>query len=112
MKRVIAILFILLFAVSIAYAGEPLTSGTITVTGTAQSVSVTNYPGVKSAIFTFEGDNVRVGFYSAPTDSTGHLFYPGDVLELNSAAEIAKFRVIHDSGASGATVEYTLFGTP
>jgi hypothetical protein len=109
MKRILSIL-----AMAILVAAPPVTAGvindgTITVTGTAQSIS--SVPNdCDGALITVSGDAVRIGFKTAPTATTGHRLAAGDSLIIDGCKDVHGLQVIHDSGASGAKLDYSIFG--
>ena len=107
MKRAILAAMGVLVFMGMAY-GFSITTGAITVGSTAQYISTVSEDTFKG-IFTIESGSVRVRWDGTdPEAQYGHLLNSGDVLTLENKADIAKFRVVLNSGTSGATVTYTL----
>jgi hypothetical protein len=106
MKRIVLILLVFLVS-SMAY-GKSVQDGSITVTTSAQSITITGaHP--KSMLVSVETGAVRVGFKTAPTATTGVLLQPGDTMTVYGHHDIAAFSVIRNSGVSSATVRYVIF---
>jgi hypothetical protein len=107
MKKVILTAIGVLVFMGMAY-GFSITTGAITVGSTAQYISTISADAFKG-VFTVEAGSVRVRWDgTAPEAQYGHVLNSGDVLTLYDRADIAKFKVILNSGSSGATVTYTL----
>ncbi len=105
-KAILAAIGILVFA-GMAY-GFGITSGTITASSGVKYISTVSADTFKG-VFTVEGGSVRAFWDgTTPTAQYGHVLNSGDVLTLYNPADIAKLKVILNSGTSGATVTYTL----
>jgi hypothetical protein len=110
MKRIIAVIAIVLMMFGMAYAGA-IQQGTITASTTATGITSPN-ENAKRALLTVEGGSVYIGLYSSPSITSGHLLYAGDVMVLDNYHDISTFKAILTSAGSASTttyVRYTLF---
>jgi hypothetical protein len=109
MKKILFIIAVILLA-AIAYAGA-IQQGTITASTVAQTIPSPSQDA-RRALITCEGGNVYFSLYSAPTQTTGHLMYVGDIYFLDNYHDIANLKVILTSAGSASTTTYvrwTLF---
>jgi hypothetical protein len=76
----------------------------ITVDGTAggKALTTATVRVNTKAFITLENAQIRFTIDgTAPTITVGHLFNPGDILKLDSAADLASFRAIRTGATSG-----------
>lgn len=82
----------------------------LVIDNTAGGTKLTSakYGTAKRAIITVEDAQIRyrVDGLAAPTLAIGHIAEAGDMIELESAEELAKFRAIR-TGATSATIIVT-----
>ena len=92
------------------FATEVLTIGAAATSLTASKYARRHGNEATEALATLEPGTGRIRFYydgSVPTAMDGHIMDPGDVLTLESLAEISKFQGIRTGGVSGTlTVTY------
>ena len=75
---------------------------TVTVAGTAIGLTAATYLTATKAEMTLETAQIRVRKDgTSPTSSEGHLVGVGDVIVLNSAADLATFKAIRTGTVSG-----------
>ena len=82
----------------------------LTVAGTAVSLTVPT--GAKPRAATVQVFEASVRFWldgSVPTATTGHRADIGDLIQLESSAEVVNFKVIRETSTS-ASVEVTYYG--
>lgn len=86
----------------------PFDHESITVADTAIGLTPATYAAATRAEMTLETAQIRKwADGTAPTASVGQIVEVGDVIVLNSAAQIAAFKAIRTGGASGVLrVEY------
>jgi hypothetical protein len=95
-----------------SFAFEKLTVSSTVKTLTASvyhQKSSTNAPNkiARFATISVETDSIRYRLDGTDPDSTtGHLLQVGDVLELDSANDVAKFKAIRVSGDATIQVSY------
>jgi len=79
-----------------------------TLTVSSSSVGLVNIPtGAKTATITVEGADARYWVDgSDPTYTEGHLLYDKDVLRLDCADQLRKFRAIAVGGSAVLQVSY------
>lgn len=102
---------ILLFALT-ASAGV-IQDGSITVSATAQGIAdglgVAISQEANGGLIRVETDDVRIGFKTAPTATTGIQLGDNDSVAIGNNKDLNSFRVILDSGATSATVHFIIW---
>ena len=95
--------------VTVPYAREAITVATSSIGLSAEFV--TQGPAVR-AVLSLETAQIRFAYDGdAPTSTAGHLMDPGDVITLEGAQSISRFRAIRTGGTSGVlTVTYEKAG--
>ncbi len=84
-----------------AFAHEAVTVAGVAIGLTAATYAPAGAPGAVRAVLTLEAGQVRYRYDGTdPTATTGHLLEIGDVLMLEGAGNIGRFRAIR-TGVSG-----------
>ncbi len=88
--------------------GDAFAYESITVTGTAKSLTAGTYTtDAKKAFISIESASIRWRIDgTAPTISEGHLSYVGQTITLNGYSQIARFSIILAT-ATSATIKVT-----
>ena len=125
MKRIFYHAIMVLLAICFLGSGTVsadgvIDTGTITVSGTAQAIHEATgiglpWPaGVSGAVLYVAGtlatDTVRWWCAATPTNAAGFVASDGTTITLRTAADAKSFKVILDSGATGAKVYVMLIG--
>ena len=81
----------------------------ITVGNSAVGLTSSTYGSNTFAVITVEDNTIRFRIDGTnPTTANGHIAYPGDVIELNSAADIAAFKAIRISADAVIQATYSV----
>lgn len=99
----------------IAMEGTPGRMVVLTGTDVAQGLPLASFRSqsstramANSALVTVEGADIRFAYHDDDV-AEGHALYATDVLNLNSAAQVAAFRFVNADNAKPATVRVTPF---
>lgn len=89
------------------FAYEAITVAAVAIGFTASTRSPSNDPAAVRAVCTLETAQIRYRYDGTdPTAAEGHLLNPGDVLVLEGAESLSRFRAIR-TGASSGTLRVT-----